>query len=219
MRTGTGMNLALGTTVRCSDGAVRELADIVVDGPGRRVTHLVVQPKRQHEEARLVSLELVGEDANGGVSLFCTAETLDGLERVREYAYLPAGKQPEDNPQWDVGVEDVLVVPSVEPLDMAEPELDPNVNLMYDRVPKGEVELRVTSSVYSKDEHRLGSVNGVVVGEDGVITMLALQRGHLWWRREISVPVDAIASLENDVVTLAVEKNELKRSSSQRGSS
>ena len=75
------MNLALGITVRCSDGAVRELADIVVDGPGRRVTHLVVQPKRQHEEARLVSLELVGEDANGGVSLFCTAETLDGLER------------------------------------------------------------------------------------------------------------------------------------------
>lgn len=213
------MNLALGTTVRCSDGAVRELADIVVDGPGRRVTHLVVQPKRQHEEARLVSLELVGEDANGGVSLFCTAETLDGLERVREYAYLPAGQQPEDNPQWDVGVEDVLVVPSVEPLDMAEPELDPNVNLMYDRVPKGEVELRVTSSVYSKDEHRLGSVNGVVVDEDGVITMLALQRGHLWWRREISVPVDAIASLENDVVTLAVEKSELKRSSSQRGSS
>jgi uncharacterized protein YrrD len=213
------MNLALGTTVRCSDGAVRELADIVVDGPGRRVTHLVVQPKRQHEEARLVSLELVGEDANGGVSLFCTAETLDGLERVREYAYLPAGQQPEDNPQWDVGVEDVLVVPSVEPLDMAEPELDPNVNLMYDRVPKGEVELRLTSSVYSKDEHRLGSVNGVVVDEDGVITMLALQRGHLWWRREMSVPVDSIASLENDVVTLAVEKNELKRSSSQRGSS
>jgi len=133
--------------------------------------------------------------------------------------HLPAGQQPEENPQWDVGVEDVLVVPSVEPLDMAEPELDPNVNLMYDRVPKGEVELRVTSSVYSKDEHRLGSVKGVAVGEDGVITMLALQRGHLWWRREVSVPVDAIASLENDVVTLAVDKNELKRSSSQRGSS
>ena len=210
------MNLSLGTTVRCSDGAVRELADIVVDGPGKRVTHLVVQPKRQHEEARLVPLELAGEDANGGVSLFCTAETLDGLERVREYAYLPAGQQPDENPQWDVGVEDVLVVPSVEPLDMAEPELDPNVNLMYDRVPKGEVELRVTSSVYSKDEHRVGSVNGVVVGDDGVISELTLQRGHLWWRRELSVPADAIASLENDIATLGVEKSELKRFPSRK---
>jgi uncharacterized protein YrrD len=210
------MNLPLGSTVRCSDGAVRELADIVVDGPGKRVTHIVVQPKRQHEDARLVSLELVGEDANGGVSLFCTAETLDGLERVREYAYLPAGQQPEENPQWDVGVEDVLVVPSVEPLDMAEPELDPNVNLMYDRVPKGEVELRATSSVYSKDEHRVGSLNGVVIGEDGAITELTLQRGHLWWQRELSVPAEAIASLENDLATLAVEKSELKRFPSRK---
>jgi hypothetical protein len=214
------MNLALGSTVRCSDGAVRELADIVVDAPDRRVTHLVVQPKRRREEARLVSLELAGEDDKGGVSLFCTAEALDGFERVREYAYLPAGQQPEESPEWDVGVEDVLVAPSVEPLDMAEPEVDPNVNLMYDRVPKGEVELRLTSSVYSADEHRVGSVNGIVVGEDGVITVLTLQRGHLWWRREVSVPVDAIASLENDVATLAVEKNELKRFPSlRRGSS
>jgi hypothetical protein len=205
------MNLALGSTVRCSDGAVRELADIVVDAPGRRVTHLVVQPKGRHDEARLVPLELAGEDDKGGVSLFCTAETLDGLELVRGYAYLPAGQQPEESTEWDVGVEDVLVVPSVEPLDMAEPELDPNVNLMYDRVPKGEVELRLTSSVYSADEHRVGSVNGVVVGEDGAIAALTLQRGHLWWRREISVPVDTIASLENDVATLAVEKSELKR--------
>ncbi len=214
------MNLALGSTVRCSDGAVRELADLVVDAPARRVTHLVVQPKRQHDEARLVSLELAGEDAKGGVSLFCTAETLDGFERVRGYAYLPAGQQPEESAQWDVGVEDVLAVPSVDPLDMAEPELDPNVNLMYDRVPKGDVELRLTSSVYSADEHRVGSVNGVVVGDDGVITVLTLQRGHLWWRREISVPVDAIASLENDMATLAVEKSELKRfPSRRRGSS
>jgi hypothetical protein len=213
------MNLALGSTVHCSDGAVRELADLVVDAPARRVTHLVVQPKRQHDEARLVSLELAGEDETGGVSLFCTEETLDGLERVREYAYLPAGQQPEESAQWDVGVEDVLVVPSVDPLDMAEPELDPNVNLMYDRVPKGDVELRLTSSVYSADEHRVGSVNGVVVGEDGVITMLTLQRGHLWWRREVSVPVDAIAALENDLATLAVAEDELKRFPSRRRSS
>ena len=52
-----------------------------------------------------------------------------------------------------------------------------------------------------------------------VEVLLAFQRGHLWWRREISVPVDAIASLENDIVTLAVEKSELKQFLSRRGSS
>jgi hypothetical protein len=204
------MNLALGSTVRCSDGPLRELADLVVDAGGRRVTHIVVQPKHQHEAARLVALELVGEDVDG-LSLYCTADMLDKLEPVREYAYLPAGAKPEEGNEWDVGVEDVLVVPSFEPMDVAEPELDPNVNLMYDRVPKGEVELRLTSSVYSSDEHRLGSVNGVVVGEDGVIAALNVLRGHLWWHREVAVPADAIASLESDLATLAVEKRELKR--------
>ena len=204
------MNLALGSTVRCSDGPVRELADLVVDGGGRRVTHIVVQPKHRHEDARLVALELVSEDVDG-LSLYCTADMLDKLEPVREYAYLPAGSKPQEGGEWDVGVEDVLVVPSFEPMDVAEPELDPNVNLMYDRVPKGEVELRLTSSVYSSDEHRVGSVNGVLVGEDGVIATLNVLRGHLWWRRELAVPVDTIASLENDLATLAVEKRELKR--------
>lgn len=212
------MNLALGRTVRCSDGAVRELADIVVDARGRRVTHLVVEPKRRHEEARLVSLDLAVEDAKG-LSLCCTSDMLDQLEAVREYAYLPAGEHPDEGGEWSVGVEDVLVVPSVEPLDVGEPELDPNVNLMYDRVPKGEVELRPTSSVYSADEHHVGSVHGVVVGDDGVIAVLTLLRGHLWWRREIAVPADAIGSLENDLVTLAVEKRELTRFPSRRAGS
>jgi len=209
------MNLALGSTVRCSDGPVRELADVVVDAGGRRVTHIVVQPKHQHESARLVALELVSEDAEG-LALHCTADMLDKLEPVREYAYLPAGAKPEEGGEWDVGVEDVLVVPSIEPLDVAEPELDPNVNLMYDRVPKGEVELRGTSSVYSSDEHRVGSVKGVEVGEDGVIAVLNVLRGHLWWHRETAVPVDAIALLENDLATLAVEKGELKRFPSRK---
>jgi hypothetical protein len=204
------MNLALGSTVRCSDGPLRELADLVIDGGGRRVTHIVVQPKHQHEDARLVALELVSEDVDG-LSLHCTADMLDKLEPVHEYAYLPAGAKPEEGGEWDVGVEDVLVVPSFEPMEVAEPELDPNVNLMYDRVPKGEVELRPTSSVYSSDEHRIGSVKGVVVGDDGVIAALNVLRGHLWWHREVAVPVDAIASLENDLATLAIEKRELKR--------
>jgi hypothetical protein len=211
------MNLALGSTVRCADGPVRELADLVVDGSARRVTHMVVQPKHRHEAARLVALELVSENA-GGLSLHCTADMLDKLDPIREYAYLPAGEKPEEGGEWDVGVEDVLVAPSFEPLDIAEPELDPNVSLMYDRVPKGEVELRLTSSVYSSDEHRIGSVNGVVVGEDGVIAVLNVLRGHLWWHREIAVPVDAIAALENDLATLAVEKRELKRFPSRKPS-
>jgi hypothetical protein len=203
------MKLDFGSRVRCSDGAERVLADLVVDAPAKRVTHLVVEPKEHREAARLVPIELAHEDAEG-LALSCTSEVLDGFEPVREFAYLPAGERPEEGDKWGVGVEDVLVNSSYAPLDVAAPELDPNVSVLYDRVPRGEVELRASSDVYSSDEHHLGCVHGLDVADDGSIRSLALLRGHLWWKREIAVPADALESLETDLVTLGIDKNGLR---------
>lgn len=203
------MNLDFGSRVRCSDGAERELADLVVDAPAKRVTHLVVEPKGHREGARLVPVALAQEAADG-IGLSCTAEVLDGFDPVREFAYLPAGARPEEDDKWGVGVEDVLVTPTYAPLDPAEPELDPNVSVVYDRVPKGEVELRASSDVHSADEHHVGCVRGVEVETDGRLRSLTLLRGHLWWKRAISVPADALASLETDLVTLGIDKSGLR---------
>ncbi len=202
------MKLDLGSRVRCSDGAERELADLVVDAPAKRVTHLVVEPKGKREDARLVPIELAHEEPEG-LALSCTSEVLDEFERVREFAYLPSGGRPEEDDKWGVGVEDVLVAPSYAPLDPTEADFDPNVSVLYDRVPKGEVELRATSDVYSADQHHLGCLHGLDVGESGAIHALALLRGHLWWKREIAVPADAVKSLETDLVTLGIEKSGL----------
>lgn len=203
------MKLDFGSRVRCSDGAERELADLVVDAPAKRVTHLVVEPKGHREDARLVPVELAHEEADG-LALSCTSEVLDGFDAVREYAYLPAGERPEEDDKWGVGVEDVLTAPTYAPVDPTEANFDPNVSVLYDRVPKGEVELRASSDVYSSDEHHLGSVHGLDVGGDGGIHALALLRGHLWWKREIAVPADALESLETDLVTLGIDKNGLR---------
>jgi hypothetical protein len=203
------MKLDLGSRVRCSDGAERELADLVVDAPAKRVTHLVVEPKGQREAARLVPVELAHEDADG-LALSCTSEVLDAFDPVREFAYLPAGEHPEEDDRWGVGVEDVLVAPTYAPLDPSAEEFDPNVSVLYDRVPKGEVELRASSDVYSADEHHLGSVHGLEIGEAGAIRALALIRGHLWWKREIAVPADALESFQTDLVTLGIDKSGLR---------
>jgi hypothetical protein len=72
------MRLELGKPVRCSDGAVGELADVVIDSSSKRVTHLVVQTEDQPEAARLVPVALGARLEDGrGISLTCTAEALD----------------------------------------------------------------------------------------------------------------------------------------------
>jgi hypothetical protein len=202
------VRLELGGPVRTADGDERMLADVVVDAGGKRVTHLVVEPEGHREDARLVALELAREQ-EGGLALTCTSEVLEGLEPVSGYAYLTGGERPPEDGDWGVGVEDVIVPPSYEPLGLGEVDVDPNVSVLYDRVPKGEVELRGSSDVYSADERHLGTVHGLDVGQEGQIEALVLLRGHLWWKRELKIPADALGSLETDVITLAVKKDEL----------
>ena len=211
------MRLELGKGARCSDGAVRELADLVLDAGSRRVTHLVVQPKDNPGDARLVPLELAA--AGGGeheISLRCTEKQLDEMSLVHESAQVGTGEQVEEEEDgWEVGVRDMQVIPDYLPTAMPG-DLAPEVVVTYDRVPKGEIELRHASDIYSADRHHLGSVDGVVVDADGRISQLLLGRGQLWWRREISIPAEALAELTNDMVTLGVGKSELGTFPSER---
>ena len=87
--------------------------------------------------------------------------------------------------------------------------LDPNVGVAYDRVPRGEVELRNSSGVFTADEHHVGRVRGVVVDPTARIAAVLLERGHLWWRREIQVPAALLSGIGNDTVTLRAPKSEL----------
>jgi sporulation protein YlmC with PRC-barrel domain len=206
------MKLELGISVRCADNAARELVDVVIDSRSNRVTHVVVQPHEQPDAARLVPIQLAqdSQDCPGGISLNCNAADLEKFEHVHHFEVLHAGERPDESPQWDVGVEDIVVVPNYAPSAFGDyvGELDSDVTISYDRVPKGEIELRRVSAVYSSDGHHLGSVDGVVVNA-GRLTHLLLERGHLWWKREVAVPAKAISKIESDMVTLGVTKGEL----------
>ena len=207
------MRLEIGNRVRCTDGVYGELADIVIDPLEKRVTHLVVQPEQGEGEARLVPIQLAKgrDDEQREIELECTLDEAQGFESVHEAAYLRLGESPAEDPDWDVGVEDVLAMPYYAGLDVgAYPgELDSHVTMYYDRVPKGEVEVRRASAVISADGHSLGEVDGFVVDADEHITHFVLERGHLWGRKEVTIPIGAVARVESDAVHVALSKDEV----------
>jgi sporulation protein YlmC with PRC-barrel domain len=201
------MRLELGASVRCEDDVLGELADVVIDPTTKRVTHLVVQPHHDLELARLVPIDLAQEGDGQEISLGCTMEEVRQLAPVHEFAYLRLGEFPVDDADWDVGVQDLLAMPYYEPgVDLGSYGAD--AGIIYDRVPKGEVEVRRASAVTSADGHHLGHVDGFVV-EGEQITHLVLERGHLWGRREITIPIGAVEKVETDAVTLGLTKHEV----------
>ena len=212
------MRLELGRPVNCSDGPFGKLADIVVDPTKRRVTHLVVEPDGDHGKARLVPIELASaEDGEkSAIAVRCSVAEADQLELVEESAYLRLGEAPEVEPGWDLGVETVLAEPyyyygTVGGLgyESGPSDYDPHVSLSYDRIPKGEVEVRRASEVTSADGHQLGQVDGFLVADDDSITHFVLEQGHLWGRREVTIPITAVARVLTDAVTLTLTKDEV----------
>jgi sporulation protein YlmC with PRC-barrel domain len=210
------LRLELGSSVKCTDGPFGKLADVVIDPTKRRVTHLVVEPHDDHGKARLVPIDLASADEGEppAITVRCSLEDANQLEPVEEYAYLRLGESPDLEPGWEIGVESVLAEPyyvygggpGYETLPAG---YDPHVSVTYDRIPKGEVEIRRASEVTSADGHGLGKVDGFLVDDGDAITHFVLERGHLWGRREVTVPINAVAHVHTDAVTLTLTKDEV----------
>jgi len=219
-RGGEKMKLELGTSIRCADGAMRDLVDVVIDPGSNRVTHVVIRPAQHADDARLVPLSLAvcaEKDGECEISLNCSAADVERFDPVHEYEVLHTGERRSEDPKWDVGVKDIVVSPNYAPSAFGDyaGALDSDATISYDRVPTGEIELRHASSVYSADGHQLGSVDGVVVDDADRLTHLLLERGHLWWKRKVALPTEAISKFESDTLTLSLTKREFSKADLQ----
>ena len=206
------MKLELESPVRCLDGPFGELADVIVEPTTRRLTHLVVKPQPDGPVC-LVPIELVvHEDGDTVVSLRCSVEDARRFPSVQEFAYLRSGESPANDPDSDVGIENVLALSTYggytafgpQPMDF-----EAGLSMTYDRIPKGEVEIRRASEVVSSDGKRLGHVDAFLVDADDQITHLVLEHGHLWGRREVAVPIGSVSRIETDSVVLYLTKDEV----------
>ncbi len=191
----------IGSDAYCTDGACGQVARVVVDPIARVVTHLVIEPKHRVGIGRLVPLDLV-DATTGVVRLRCTSADLEKLERAEEVQFLPGsgayeGYSPEQVLSWPYyGLGGVLGVGSAQPL-------------VVDKIPLGEVDVRRGERVHATDGE-IGRVQGLVVDRsDYHVTHVLLQEGHLWGRKEVAIPIGAVARIE-DGIRLSMTKKEVE---------
>jgi hypothetical protein len=219
------MRMELGLPVECSDGRGGRVRDLVVDPARRRLTHIVVE--RHAHLSRLVPIEDVertSADDGEALRLDCTvAEIERRYPEVEETALVRIGEWPTlDEDDWEVGVSTVLSAPffdsdGFELTTTAAPAADDRLLMAYDRIPAHEVEMRRGSVVEAADETFLGHVDSFVVDDDGRITHLVLERGHLWRRRDVTIPITAVARLSTDKVRLSLSPDEVAALPAARG--
>jgi sporulation protein YlmC with PRC-barrel domain len=206
-RPGETTPLQLGCAVRCTDGTVGRLADVVIEPHELRLTHLVVE--EPDGPARLVPSQLLRQKRTRKltVMLSCTRAEVLACESIRSFVYVGIDGFPESDERSDVGIEETIVVPSFGATEFGGYAGDPEegYGVTYDRIPSGSAELRRASPVLSADGHEIGHVDGFLLA-GGRVTHVVLQSGHRWRTRPLAIPVETVESIETDRVALRLSR-------------
>jgi len=194
----------IGSAAACSDGPCGTVSRVVVDPVAREVTHLVIEPEHRSGLGRLVPLDLVDSGA-GEVRLRCTVEEFEKLPHAEETDFLPGGSGYQDYTQFEAyywpyyglqgGVDPALA--------------NASGMITRDTLPPGEVGVRRGETVHATDGE-IGKVEGLVVEPThGHVTHVLLKEGHLWGRKQVAIPIAAVARMDGGI-SVTLTKREIE---------
>jgi sporulation protein YlmC with PRC-barrel domain len=209
---GDTTQFTIGTQVSCSDGPIGKISRVIVDPVAEALTHLAVDPEHRPDLGRLVPLDLVEfGGAAGEIRLRCTKGEFENLEPAEDTQIIPAS-----DAYGGYGAGQVGYMPyyGLEGGGMAVPgigggygSIEPQV-VATDSVPLGEVEIRRGDCVQATDGD-IGRVQGLVIDPGSRhVTHVLLQEGHLWGKKEVAIPISAVAGTR-DGIQLTITKKQV----------
>jgi sporulation protein YlmC with PRC-barrel domain len=199
----------IGADARCGDGDCGEVTRVVIDPLAEEVTHLVVEPHHRQGLGRLVPLSLVDADSRE-VRIRCTLAEFARLDSAEETQFVPgtagyAAYGPQQILSWPYYGLDTSSGLGLG--GMGDGPVSQTVT--YDTVPRGEVTVRRGEPVHASDGD-IGRVQGLVIDRrNHHVTHVLLQEGHLWGRKEVAIPIGAVAGAGTGI-QLKITKNDVR---------
>ena len=191
-------DIPLGKDVYCTDGIVGQSSHLILNPLNRRITHLVVRKRRFPHSDHVVPIELVAETTASLIRLSCSTHELTLLDLFTETHFVEVDPLALDYP-----FDPILVWPYVTP----EEELLP---IDEERVPPGELAVSRGARVHDTDGGYVGSVDEFLVDPtDERITHLVVREGHLWERKEVTIPLSQVARMAEETVYLKLDRRQI----------
>ena len=209
---GDTTQFTIGTQVSCSDGPIGKISRVIVDPVAEALTHLAVEPEHRPDLGRLVPLDLVEfGGAAGEIRLRCTKAEFENLDPAEDTQIIPASDAYGGYGAGQVGYMPYyglagggMAVPGV---GGGYGAIQPQV-VATDSVPLGEVEIRRGDCVQATDGD-IGRVQGLVIDPGSRhVTHVLLQEGHLWGKKEVAIPISAVAGTR-DGIQLTITKKQV----------
>ena len=184
------MDIRMNAHVECLDGRVGRLENIILNPKTEKVTYLVVRGNDLQNTERIVPEKLVKEATRDTVHLSIYKNKFERMKNFIQEEYIPSNimMYMAENVGWNAGTPAGMFVE-------------------HEAVPAGGLVVHKGAGVFATDGH-VGRVDEFLVEKKtGRITHLILIEGHLWGKKDISVPVNQIDRYEDGNVYLKIDKS------------
>lgn len=210
-----------GAPVHCEGSECGRLRRVVIASDAEAITHLVVEPSRPRMTSKLVPIELVEKTDPEKIGLRCTLAEFEALENARvldarselsaDYESEAASVQPVGPRGLHFGQD------ALNPDGLPGPNVDgtwtglrkERRRFAEDNLPAGEGEVWQGQHVHASDGP-IGHVRGVIAdSSDHEVSYVLLDEGHLWGRKEVAIPKEAVKFVVDDGVHLGITKEQV----------
>ena len=197
------MDIPLDVVVLCADGPGGRSSTIILNPISMEITHVVVKDK---EEEYLVPVGLITESTPTHIQLRCMVDELAVLERFVRMQFLGSEEIDLEGDLRRIAAESDANYWPYNSLEDGYIEMYGQV----EQIPHHELAIHRGSHVEAANGP-IGQVDEFIVDPtNNHITHLLLRRGHLWGKKDITIPVKEIDYIEQDNVHLKLNKDEVK---------
>lgn len=204
------MRFRFGQPVLMGETRWGEVSNLIVEPGSGRITHLVIESAARHEEARRVRLSHVRVDEERNVRLTLNEAELRRRPHVRDSVHQRPSRPVLPGRDWDVGIRKRSGDVRYPGREVPRWEFDDErtVEIVFDRIPRGTIELRAESKVILADGSDVGSVYGVATADDGTVSELFVLRPPRVKRQLSAIGAASIERYEMDRVQSALTSDE-----------
>jgi hypothetical protein len=190
------MDIPLNAKVSCLDGPYGKSTYLVLMPSTEEITHVVVRNESFPETECLVPVGRIAGSTPESIQLNCSLEDLSKMPVFNQVEFIPSGLN------GTYGSFSML-------WPYATPGTD-YIEIDNKHIPANELAIRRGASVEATDGH-VGRVDEFLINPiDNTITHLVLREGHLWGQKNITIPLNQIDRIEENMVWLKLDKQSIE---------